>query len=59
MEIETVHTLLVGVALAHPKEGDSDELRALRQIAAALLQIAKGIHEVHQTQAAMLVQRAG
>jgi hypothetical protein len=40
MEIETVQKLLTDVALSHPKDDDSPELQALRNISLALLHIA-------------------
>jgi hypothetical protein len=46
MEIETVQKLLTDVALSHPKDDDSPELQALRNISLALLHIAAGIDNI-------------
>jgi hypothetical protein len=46
MEIETVQKLLTEVALSHPKEDDSAELKALRSISLALLHIAAGVDNI-------------
>jgi hypothetical protein len=48
MEIETVHRLLTDVGLSHPADGDSEELKALRNISLALLHMANAIQELQR-----------
>jgi hypothetical protein len=50
MEIEVVRRLLTEVGLSHPKEDDSKELKALRNISIALLHVAEGIAEIQRVQ---------
>jgi hypothetical protein len=55
MELDTVNKLLTDIALRHPKDDDSEELKALRNISLALMHIAKGVAEIHGTQAAAIL----
>lgn len=48
MEIETVRRLLTDVGLSHATDGDSKELKALRNISLALLHMADAIQQLQR-----------
>lgn len=48
MEIDKVRKSLTEIALAHPKDGDSKETVALRNISLALLHMAEAIEDIQR-----------
>jgi hypothetical protein len=48
MEIDKVRKLLSDIALAHPKDGDSKEIEALRNISTALLHMAEAVEDIQR-----------
>ncbi len=56
MEIHTVRKLLTEVALQHPTRGDSEEIKALRSLSAALLHVAEAVEELQQNQAQIIAR---